>query len=135
MENARERAFMMNEQESNIFNLTQTLAEKFHVFCRYEYGYDENYHIISRRIIFYNNFISEKEGPISFTYPYSSNKITREMDSSDTITKLYVKAVEDDSSSTGVISILDTDANKSGEDYLLNFDYMHDIGAIDEESY
>jgi len=26
-------------------------------------------------------------------------------------------------------------ANKTGEDYILNFDYMHDIGAITEEQY
>ena len=33
-------------EESNLYNITQQLAEIFGVFCKYEYGYDENYHII-----------------------------------------------------------------------------------------
>jgi len=30
-------------KESNIYNITQTIAETFGVFCRYEYEYDVNY--------------------------------------------------------------------------------------------
>jgi len=68
------------------------LAETFEVFCRYEYEHDKNYHITGRKIIFYNNFIYENEryGYIDFTYPYSTAEITREMDSTDLVTKMFV---------------------------------------------
>jgi len=37
---------------------------------------------------------------------------------------MFVKSVDynDD-----YVTIMDIDANESGEDYLLNFDYLHDI--------
>jgi len=52
----KEKQRTITESESNKYNLTQKIAETFGVFCRYEYGYDENYHIISRVVTFYNNF-------------------------------------------------------------------------------
>jgi len=30
---------------------------------------------------------------------------------------------------------MDSDANKTKEDYILNFDYMHKIGGITDEQY
>ena len=42
-ENAREKERPVEIEESNIYNITQTIAETFQVFCRYDYGYDENY--------------------------------------------------------------------------------------------
>jgi len=111
------------------------LAETFEVFCRYEYEHDKNYHITGRKIVFYNNFIYENEGYIDFTYPFSTSEITREMDSTDLVTKMFVKAVEDDTTASGLLTIINTEANNSGEDYLLNFEYLHSIKAISEEQY
>ena len=132
-----EKERLVELEESNIYNLTQNLAETFEVFCRYEYSHDKNYHITGRKIIFYNNFIyeNEKYGYIDFTYPYSTAEITREMDSTDLVTKMFVQAVEDETTASGLLTIINTEANKSGEDYLLNFDYLHDIKAISEEQY
>jgi len=132
-EELEEKARLIDEEESNIYNLTQNLAEAFGVFCRYEYLHDENYHIIGRKVIFYNNFIYEEEGFKDLTYPYDTSEVTREMDSSDLATKMFVKAVEDDTIATGMLTIIDTEANNSGEDYLLNFDYLYKIGTISEE--
>ena len=136
-EGVKEKERLGDLEESNIYNLTQNLAETFEVFCRYEYEHDENYHITGRKIIFYNNFIyeNEKYGYIDFTYPYSTAEITREMDSTDLVTKMFVQAVEDETTASGLLTIINTEANKSGEDYLLNFDYLHDIKAISEEQY
>ena len=57
----KEKARPVKASESNIYNITQTIAETFEIYCRYEYGYDENYHINSRTIIFYNNFIRDRD--------------------------------------------------------------------------
>lgn len=131
----REKTRTLDEKESNIYNLTQKLAETFGVFCRYEYGYDDNYHIISRTIVYYNSGIKEKNRKLSFTYPYSSTKISREDDCTDIVTKMYVTAVEDATTDSGIISITASDANPTKEDYLLNFDYLKSIDTITQEQY
>lgn len=135
VETYKEKERLLDVEESNIYNLTQTLAETFGVFCRYEYLYDDNYHIIGRRIIFYNNYMQEKLGYLSLTYPTSTNSISREIDSNDTITKLYVKPVTNVNSDSGWSTITNVGANKSMEDYILNFEYMHDTGAITADQY
>ena len=134
-ETFREKYRVFEEKESNIYNLTQTIAETFGVHCRYEYSYDQNYHIIGREVIFYNNFIQESTGVIDITYPYGTEHIEREMDSTDTITKMFVKNLDDETLESGWASIMDTEANRSGEDYILNFDYLHDIRTISNEQY
>ena len=135
VETYKEKWRPMEAEESNKYNLTQDLAEKFGVYCKYVYEHDENYRITARRVIFYNNFIEEGKGPIDITYKYHTSSISREMDCTDLVTKMYIKAIDDDLSESGKITIMDVDANKSKEDYLLNFDYVHTIGAIDDEAY
>ena len=56
------------------------------------------------------------------------------MDSTDIVTKMYVQP-QDTDLLMGQISIADCEANKTKEDYLLNFDYMRTVGAITEEQY
>jgi len=57
------------------------------------------------------------------------------MDSTDLTTKLYVLKVDDDTTLQGFHSIMDSEANKTKEDYILNFDYLHEIGTISDEQY
>ena len=132
---SKEKQRPINMEESNVYNLTQTIAETFGVFCRYEYEHDDNYHIIGRKVVYYNNFLNEKYGALDLTYPYSTSSITREMDGTDLITKMFVKPVETQTSDSGYITILNTAANRSGQDYLLNFDYLRDTGTITQEQY
>ena len=131
----KEKERLVDLEESNIFNLTQDLAEKYEVFVKYKYVYDENYHIRGRRIIFYNNYIREEEGYIDITYPYNASQITRTIDAVDVTTKMFVRPITEDSAASGMLTITEVDANKMREDYLLNFDYLYTIGAITEEQY
>ena len=128
----QEKARMFECDKSNIYNITQDLAETFGVFCRYEYEYDHSYHIIGKIIVFYNNFL--KDG-IDINYPYDSSSIERTIDSNDVVTKLFVVPISDDTSASGLITIADVSANKSREDYILNFDYLYQIGTISKEQY
>ena len=132
---ASEKARSVEIEKSNLYNITQTIAEKFGVFCRYEYLHDANYHIIGRVIVFYNNFSEEANGFISFTYPYFISKTGRKMEGADITTKLYVLDVDTDTTLDGVYSIMNTPANKSREDYILNFEYLKKIGGVSEEQY
>ena len=135
IEDAREKCRNISISDSNLYNINQKLAEEFEVYCKYKYEYDSSFHIIGRKIIYYNSFIQEQNGVYDITYPYDTDKITRTMDGTDICTKLYVKKVEDDTAPAGYISIMSTAANPSGEDYILNFDYLHKIGTITEEQY
>lgn len=135
VDRACEKQRIIQVSESNIYNITQTIAEQFGIHCKYVYKYDTNYHIIERIIVFYNNFFKEKDGIMGINYPYSSTSITRELDSTDLTTKLFVKAIDDDNVYDGIISIMNSPANMTKEDYLLNFDYLYSIGAITDEQY
>ena len=128
----REKCRIIDVSSSNIYNITQTIAEQFGVFCRYEYEHDENYQIVGRRVIYYNNYIQDLNGHIDLTYPYSSAAITRTVDNSNIVTKMFVQGVDYDSD---VVTIMDVEANKTKEDYLLNFDYLHEVQGITDEQY
>ena len=134
-EGYKEKCRMVNESNSNIYNLTQAVAEAFGVFCRYKYYYDDNYHIIGKKVIFYNTHTNQFNDVIDLTYKYNTDSISREKDANDLCTKLIITGVEDDTSALGALSIMNTTANRSGEDYILNFDYMHNIGTIDDDQY
>lgn len=135
IEKFKEKYRAVESSESNIYNATQAIAEAFGVYCKYKYHYDDNYHIIGKEVIFYNDFMDELNGVIDLTYEYDLSSIVRSMDSNDICTKLIVSAVDDSNSYSGKRSIMDTAANKSGEDYLLNFDYLYKIGAIEKDQY
>ena len=135
VEKTKEKERVVEISESNIYNITQKIAESFGVFCRYEYKHDDNYHITSRVVIYYNNFIEEQFGHMDLTYPYHTSEITREMDSSELTTKLFIRPVDYQYSETGQTSIMGVDANKSREDYILNFDYLYKFNIITEEQY
>lgn len=136
--------------ESNIYNATQEIAEAFGVFCRYEYTHDSQYYITGRRVIYYNNYIKEKgevieddgqgnvtvKNPlIDITYPYETKAISREMDGTDIITKMYVQQIDDELTDAGTVTITDVEANKTKEDYLMNFDYLYKVGGLNETQY
>lgn len=135
VETEKEKCRMMDESESNLYNLTQKIAETFGVFCRYEYEHDENYHIIGKKVVFYNNFLQEATGTIDLTYPYQLSSITRTMESPDLVTKMYVKSLSDSATESGECWIEDAEANKMRENYVMNFDYLHTIGTITDEQY
>ena len=133
-EHYREKERTVEANESNIYNITQNIAETFGIFCKYVYMHDNNYHIIARKIVFFNNYLQD-ENILSLTYPYSSSKVSREMDSTDTITKLYVKPIENDSTLLGYDDIRYCEANKMQEDYIFNFDYLKETKSITDEQY
>lgn len=127
--NLQEKARMVDLEESNIYNLTQDIAQIFSVYCKYVYSHDENYHIIGRTIVFYNNFLDNND--LSITYRGETQSITKELDSADLITKMYVRTTNDDNS----VSIIDAEENDSGEDFLLDFDYLYSINNVSKIGY
>ena len=130
-----EKIAIVEGAESNRYNLLQSIAEAFQVFCKFVYEHDSNYHIINKKVIFYNNFISEADGFLDFNYGYNTQEVSREIDSNDLISKMYVKSLSDSGTLLGTINLNDSSADKGLENYLLNFDYLYEIGTISQEQY
>lgn len=129
---------------SNKYNITQTLAETFGVFCVYEYKCNEHGNFISqytdpitkkvwqgRKVIFYNRAI-KTDKPLYVDYQKNLSTIQRTADSAELYTKLFVKPIDSSIASSGLISIADTPVNPLLDEFILNFDYLYSKGSITE---
>lgn len=138
-----EKARYIDVKNSNKYNITQTIAEVFEVFCVYEYTCDSNGYFkkfyyddygnltTGKRVVFFNRAINT-ENPFILNYQHNLQNISRIIDSSEVYTKMYVNPVAADTLDTGYASIADTNLNPLLEDYILNFDYLYEIGSIND---
>ena len=142
---ATEKARIVTCKNSNKYNITQSIAETFEVFCRYEYKCDERGRFIGeytekiddnttkvwtgRKVIFYNRAI-KTEHPLVVDYQKNLDSMSRTSDSTDIFTKLYVSQIDAPSMADGKVSIANTNANPLMEDFILNFDYLDSVGAL-----
>lgn len=139
----QEKARLIDCKNSNKYNITQDIAEAFEVFCRYEYKCDQNGKFIKtytddkgkvwtgRKVIFYNRAIKQ-EDPIVVDYQKNLQSIERTSDSSEIYTKLYVTKLEAEEMSNGYVTIADTTANPLRDEFILNFDYLDNTGALND---
>ena len=139
----KEKGRYIDCSNSNKYNITQTLAETFGVFCVYEYKCDEHGQFISqyrdennklwqgRKVIFYNRAI-KTDNPLYIDYQKNLSTISRTADSAELYTKLYVTPIDSTIMSSGLVSIADTPTNPLLDDFILNFDYLYSKGSITE---
>lgn len=143
VENFTEKARYIDCANSNKYNITQTLAETFEVFCVYEYSCDANGYFkktyqddygniwTGKKVIFFNRAI-KTDKPYTINYQHNLQSISRIVDSSEIYTKMYVNPVASETMDTGYVSIADTNLNPLLDDFILNFDYMYEIGSIND---
>lgn len=136
--------------QSNKYNITQSIAEAFEVFCHYEYKCDQNGRFVreyydtkidengnevndkvwtGRKVVFYNYAIKQ-ENPFVVDYQTNLQNISRTSDSTEIYTKMYVTPSQSDAMENGYITIADTKANPLMDEFILNFDYFDSINAI-----
>lgn len=139
----KEKARYINCINSNKYNITQTIAETFEVFCRYEYACESNGKFIKeytdengkvwtgKKVVFYNKAI-KTENPLVIDYQKNLDTITRTADSTDIYTKLFVVPVESVAMNDGYVTIASTQANPILDDFILNFDYLDSVGSISD---
>ena len=120
---------LITVERSNIFNAIQVISEAFEVWPLFTYTYNEQGKIIERKIIFITEAINDK---IKFDFSYGKNIIncSRNTDSNDLVTKLIVVDTESQLVDGSILSIRQSTANPTGENYLYNFDYFYDIGNL-----
>ena len=140
-----EKARIVECANSNKYNITQTIAEQFGVFCVYEYKCDGRGQFIGeykddkgwwtgRKVIFYNRAIKADE-PLFFEYQKNLTSFSRTNDSSEIYTKLYVTPIDSQVLASGLASIADTPINPLMDDFILNFDYLYETGGITQYQY
>ena len=138
-----EKARYIDCANSNKYNITQTLAETFEVFCAYEYSCDSNGYFkktywdeygnvwTGKKVIFFNRAI-KTDKPYTINYQHNLQSISRIIDSSEVYTKMYVNPVASETMDTGYVSISDTTLNPLLDDFILNFDYIYEVGSIND---
>lgn len=141
-----EKARQLEISNSNKYNISQTIAETFEIFCSYEYKcnsqgkfiknyVDESQNLwTGRKVIFYNRAIN-LDNPFYINYQDNLDSISRTQDSSEIYTKLYVTPIESSEMENGYVSIADTPTNPLLDDFILNFDYLYNIGSITDYQY
>lgn len=135
-----EKERFIDVSDSNKYNISQTIAETFEVFVRYEYTYNYNtLEITGRKCIFYNDFVKDdlddSAGIIDrfeITYQKNLSGISKTIDSTETITKMFVADIESQYSSTGLISIADAVNNPIKDNFIIDFSYLYDQGILPE---
>ena len=140
---AREKARAIDCHNSNKYNITQSIAEAFEIFCDYDYKCDAAGRFIGeytdekgnvwtgRKALFYNQAISQ-ENPLHIYYQKNLQSISRAAESEELFTKLFVTPIESSSMENGYVTIADTMANPTLDDFLLNFDYLYSVNSISE---
>lgn len=139
---SEEKARFINCKNSNKYNITQDIAEAFEVFCVYEYKCAKNGQFIhsyqqdgkrwtGRKVVFYNRAI-KGENPLIIDYEKNLQTITRTSDSSEIYTKLYVTPLQSEIMEGGYVTIANTPVNPLLDEFILNFDYLYNIGAIND---
>lgn len=138
-----EKARYVDCKNSNKYNITQTLAETFEVFCTYEYKCNSDGHFVKdyydeygnlwtgKKVIFFNKAI-KTDNPLVINYQHNLQSISRIIDSSEIYTKMYVNSVQSETLDSGYVSIADTTLNPLLDDFILNFDYLYQVGSITE---
>lgn len=138
-----EKARYVDCKNSNKYNITQTLAETFEVFCTYEYKCNSDGHFsgayhdkqqklwTGKKVIFFNRAI-KMDNPLVINYQHNLQSISRIVDSSEIFTKMYVNSVQSETLDSGYISIADTTLNPLLDDFILNFDFLYQNGSIND---
>lgn len=137
-----EKARYIDCKNSNKYNITQTIAETYGIFCIYEYVCDERGRFkheyiengqvwTGRKAVFYNRAI-KADNPFYVEYQNNLGSISRTSDSSEIYSKLYVTPIQSKTTETGYVSIADTPINPILDDFILNFDYLYNTGSISD---
>lgn len=138
-----EKARYVDCKNSNKYNITQTLAETFEVFCTYEYKCNSGGHFVGtyhdengnlwtgKKVVFFNRAI-KTDNPLVINYQHNLQTISRIIDSSEVYTKMYVNPIQSETLDSGYVSIADTTLNPLLDDFILNFDYLYSVGSITE---
>ena len=145
----------LKQEKSNRFNLTQELSKLFQVYPCYKIDYYKNGKVkkklydvnnneitldnytedvevsISKRVkTLYYSDRKENENKYGFKYGHNLNSISRAIDSTDLVSKMFVLDNLNQYAQDGICTIARAQDNIGKDTYLLNFDYFIDRKII-----
>ena len=132
-----EKILSINESQSNCFNILQTIAETFECWIDLEVEREENGAIkledgIPQKFVNLKEYVG-KDNWAGFKYGINLDTIERNINSDEITTKLIVSQAQSDYTDSGVVTIANAKSNRSGENYILNFDYYYQQGLLNKE--
>ena len=130
-----EKVLSIEEQQSNCFNLLQTLCETFKCWLDIKVEHDEigavrlddNYKPIKK--VAFREYIG-KDNFAGFKYGINLKSIQKTIDSNEFVTKLIVGQPASEYTDSGVLSIAEAPSNPSKESYIINLNYYLNQGLI-----
>lgn len=147
----------LKQEKSNRFNLTQKLSELYHVYPVYHIEYYPNGKIKKKlydtsgnevtinspddTIISYSKrlktlyYTDQKggENKYGFKYGHNLNSISRTIDSTDIVTKMFVTDNMNQYAKDGICTIARAQDNIGKDTYILRFDYFINRNLVSKE--
>lgn len=111
---------IIKSEKSNRWNLTQDLCEIFEIWADYKITYEKG-KVVSKTIIFRNDI--PEDALFSVKYEKNLQNITRQVDDSQIVTKMYVTPLTNPNTDDGVVAIAKNDKNFLKENYILDFSW------------
>lgn len=138
-----EKQELISVSNSNKYNICQTIAETFGLFVTFKYRtaasgkfmkaeYTENGKVWTGKKVVFTNKAIHGEDPLVLNYQNNLQSISRTADTTDIYTKMYVMPVQNTEMTDGYVTIANTTANPSYDEFILNFDYLYSIGSISD---
>ena len=111
---------IIKAEKSNRWNLIQDLCENFEVWADFKIVY-KNKKIESKTVIFRNDI--PEDALFSVRYTKNLKSISRQVDDSQIVTKMYVTPLTNPNTDDGTVAIANNEKNFLKENYLLDFSW------------
>lgn len=124
--------------KSNRFNILQEISKVFEFYPQFWIEHKENGKVVRNEGGEYSKqffYITEKgmENKVGFRYEKNLKDISREINSDQIVTKLYVEDVDSEISKTGLCSIKSAEDNPSKDSFIIDMSYYIAKGMLDED--
>lgn len=134
-----EKTRTINIKESNYFNNLQTIAENFETWLELRVTRESdknsvNYGGILNKEVLFKNYAG-KTNLASFKYGINLKDIQRTFESKGLVTKLFVKTNNNEFADNGFCTIQRANSNPTGETYIYDFQYYHNMDLLDERRF
>ena len=111
---------IIKAEKSNRWNLIQDLCENFEIWASFSIEYEDKK--IKNKTIIFRNDIPE-DALFSVRYTKNLKNITRQVDDSQIVTKMYVTPLTNPNTDNGVVAIANNEKNYLKENYILDFSW------------
>ena len=111
---------ILKAEKSNRWNLSQDLCESFEIWADYEIKY-ENGKVVSKTIVFKNDV--PEDALFSVRYGKNQKNVSRQVDDSQIVTKMYVTPLTNPNTDSGVVAIANNAKNYMKENYILDLSW------------